>query len=59
MIDQKRWVSKDALALVAISLTCKRSIIPHVKSYKHAKDAWDILETSYSAKNDTKIADLK
>ena len=31
-VEQKRWDSKDALALLAISLTCKRSIIPHIKS---------------------------
>ena len=58
-IDQKRWDSKDALALLAISLTYKRSIIPHIKSCRQAKDAWDILETLYLAKNDTRIAYLK
>ena len=59
-IDQKRWNSKDALSLlVANSLTCKRSIIPRIKSCRHAKDAWDILETLNSAKNDTKITYLK
>ena len=48
---QKRWDSKYALTLLAVSLlTFKRSIIPHIKSCRHAKDAWDILETLYSAK---------
>ena len=57
--EQKRWDSKDALALLAISLTCKRSIILHIKSCRHAKNAWDILEALYVAKNDTRIAYLK
>ena len=57
--EQKRWDSRDALALSAISLTCKRSIIPHIKSCKHAQQAWDTLEALYAAKNDTRIAYLK
>ena len=42
-----------------IALSVKRSIIPHIRSCKTAKDAWDTLTTLYQARNEARVAYLR
>ena len=42
-----------------IALSVKSAIIPHIRSCKTAKDAWDILSTLYQARNEARVAYLR
>ena len=57
--EQIRWDGKDAQAHALIALSVKRAIIPHIRSCKTAKDAWDILSTLYQARNEARVAYLR
>ena len=41
--EQSRWDGKDAQAHALLALSVKRAIIPHIRSCKTSKDAWDVL----------------
>ena len=43
--EQLRWDGRDAQAHALIALSVKRAIIPHIRSCKTTKDAWDTLTT--------------
>jgi hypothetical protein len=43
--EQIRWDGRDAQAHALIPLSVKRAIIPHIRSCRTAKDAWDTLCT--------------
>ena len=58
-VEQIRWDGKDAQAHALIALSVKRAIIPHSRSCKTAKDAWDILSTLYQARNEACVAYLR
>ena len=57
--EQLRWDGKDAQAHALIALSVKRAIIPHIRSCKTTKDAWDTLTTLYQARNEARIAHLR
>ncbi|MCO5571315.1 hypothetical protein L7F22_025053 [Adiantum nelumboides] len=54
--EQARWDVKDAQAHALIALSVKRTITPHIRSAKSAKQAWDILAGLYAGRNEAKIA---
>ena len=56
--EQKRWDGRDAHAHALIALSVKRTIIPHIRSCKTAKEAWDVLCTLYQARNEACVAYL-
>ena len=58
-VKQKRWSSHDAQALLVISLSIKRSMVPHIQSCKTSKAAWDVLENMFAGKNEAKLSFLK
>jgi len=41
-----------------ITLSVKRTIIPHIRGYKTAKDAWDMLARLYQVRNEARVAYL-
>ncbi|MCO5602189.1 hypothetical protein L7F22_056317 [Adiantum nelumboides] len=49
----------DAQAHALIALSVKRTITPHIRSTKSAKQAWDILAGLYAGRNEAKIALLR
>ena len=59
LTEQICWDGKDAQAHALIALSVKRAIIPHIRSCKIAKDAWDILSTLYQARNEARVAYLR
>ncbi|MCO5612323.1 hypothetical protein L7F22_066589 [Adiantum nelumboides] len=58
-IEQAHWNVKDAYAHALIVLSIKRTITPHIRSTKFAKEAWDILASHYAGRNEAKIALLR
>ncbi|MCO5586209.1 hypothetical protein L7F22_040148 [Adiantum nelumboides] len=46
--EQARWDVKDAQAHALIALSVKRTITPHIRSAKSAKQTWDILAGLYA-----------
>ena len=52
------WDCRDAQAHALITLSVKLAIIPHIRSCKTVKDAWDILTTLYQARNEAHVAYL-
>ncbi|KAI5070677.1 hypothetical protein GOP47_0015020 [Adiantum capillus-veneris] len=46
--EQARWDVNDAQAHALIALSVKRTIVPHIRSTKSAKQAWDILAGLYA-----------
>ncbi|MCO5600505.1 hypothetical protein L7F22_054618 [Adiantum nelumboides] len=58
-VEQARWDVKDAQAHALIALSVKRTITPHIRSAKSAKQAWDILAGLYAGRNQAKIALLR
>ena len=56
---QLRWDGRDAHAHALIVLSVKRAIIPHIRSCKTTKDAWDTLTTLYQARNEARVAYLR
>ncbi|MCO5557572.1 hypothetical protein L7F22_011138 [Adiantum nelumboides] len=46
--EQARWDVKDAQAHALIALSVKRTITPHIRSAKSAKQAWDIMAGLYA-----------
>ncbi|MCO5603066.1 hypothetical protein L7F22_057210 [Adiantum nelumboides] len=57
--EQACWDVKDAQAHALIALSVKRTITPHIRSAKSAKQAWDILASLYAGRNEAKIALLR
>ena len=57
--EQRRWDGRDAQAHALIALSVKRSIIPHIRSCKTAREAWDVLCTLYQARNEARVAYLR
>ena len=57
--EQKRWDGRDAHAHALIALSVKRTIIPHIRSCKTTKEAWDVLCTLYQARNEARVAYLR
>ena len=57
--DQRRWDGRDAQSHDLIALSVKRSIIPHIRSYKVAKEAWDVLANLYQAHNEAHVTYLR
>ena len=51
--------NKDAQSHALIALSVKRAIIPHIRSCKTTKDAWDTLTTLYQARNEARVAYLR
>ena len=51
--------NKDAQSHALIALSMKRASIPHIRSCKTMKDAWDILTTLYQARNEARVAYLR
>jgi hypothetical protein len=46
-VEQIRWDGRDAQAHALIAFSVKCAIIPHIRSCRTAKDAWDTLTTLY------------
>ena len=57
--EQSHWDGKDAQAHALLALSVKRAIIPHIRSCKTSKDAWDVLATLYQARNESRVAYLR
>ncbi|MCO5580597.1 hypothetical protein L7F22_034467 [Adiantum nelumboides] len=57
--EEARWDVKDVQAHALIALSVKHTIIPHIRSAKSAKEAWDILAGLYAGRNEAKIALLR
>ena len=57
--DQRRWDGRDAQSHALIALSVKRSIIPHIRYCKTAKEAWDFLANLYQARNEARVAYLR
>ncbi|MCO5603068.1 hypothetical protein L7F22_057212 [Adiantum nelumboides] len=57
--EQAHWDVKDVQAHALIALSVKRTITPHIRSAKSAKQAWDILAGLYAGRNEAKIALLR
>ncbi|MCO5576757.1 hypothetical protein L7F22_030576 [Adiantum nelumboides] len=57
--EQAHWDVKDAQAHALIAMSVKRTITPHIRSTKSAKQAWDILAGLYGGRNEAKIALLR
>ena len=58
-LEPKRWDTKDAQAMAVIALTIKRSITPHIRSCRTLHNAWEILQSMFSSKNDARIQFLR
>ena len=58
-VDQTRWDGRDAQAHALIALSVKRTIIPHIRSCKSAKDAWNTLARLYQVRNEARVAYLR
>ena len=56
---QIHWDGRDAEAHALIALYVKRSMIPHIRSAKSAKQAWDILAHNYARCNEENVAYLR
>ena len=56
--EQIRWDGRDAQAHALLALSVKRAIIPHIRSCRTFKDAWDVLATLYQARNEARVAYL-
>ena len=59
MTEQARWDVRDAQTHALIALSMKRTITPHIRLAKSAKQAWDILAGLYASRNEAKIALLR
>ena len=57
--EQIRWDGRDVQAHALLALSIKRTIIPHIRSCKTAKEAWDTLATLYQARNEARVAYLQ
>ena len=57
--EQLRWDGRDDQAHALIALSLKHAIIPHIRSCKTAKDAWDTLTTLYQVRNEAHVAYLR
>ena len=56
---QIRWDGRDAQAHELIDLLVKCFFIPHIRSCKIAREAWDVLCTLYQARNEARVAYLR
>jgi len=56
--EQAKWDGKDVQAHALIALSVKRTIIPHIRGCKTAKDAWDMLTRLYQVRNKSRVAYL-
>ena len=57
--EQICWDGRDAQAHALLALSVKRAIIPHIRSCRTSKDAWDVLATLYQARNEARVAYLR
>ena len=57
--EQRRWDSRDAQAVALIALSVKKSVIPHIRSCRTSKVAWDTLEDLFQTRNAARISFLK
>ncbi|MDM1593370.1 retrotransposon gag domain-containing protein, partial [Escherichia coli] len=58
-VEKTRWDGRDANAHALIALSVKRGIIPHIRSCKTAKEAWDALASLYHVRNEARVAYLR
>lgn len=56
--EQKKWDRRDAQAHSMVALAVKRSILPHIRSCKTSKSAWETLYTMYRVKNPARVVYL-
>lgn len=56
---QKKWDRRDAQAHSVIALSVKRSILPHIRSCKTSKSAWEVLAKMFQVKNTAKVFFLR
>lgn len=56
---QQKWDERDAKAHAMIALSLKVALIPHIRSCKSAKEAWDTLANLYQVRNEARVAYLK
>ena len=54
--EQRRWDVRDAQEHALLALSVKHGIIPHIRSCRIAKDAWDTLATFYQIFNEANVA---
>ena len=57
--ELKRWNSRVAQTHALIALSVKWTIIPHIRSCKATKEAWDVLCTLCQARNEARVAYLQ
>ena len=57
--EQLFWDGRDAQAHALLALSVKRAIIPHIRSCRILKEAWDTLATLYQARNEVRVAYLR
>ena len=57
--DQLRWDARDAQAHALIALSCRWQVIPHIRSCKSSKEAWDVLTSLYQVHNEACVAFLR
>ena len=53
------WDGRDAQAHALIALSIKCTIVPHIRSAKIAKQAWDIPAYLYAGRNEAHVAYLR
>ena len=58
MSEQLCWDGRDAQAHALLALSVKRAIIPHIRSCRTLKEAWDTYATLYQARNEVRVAYL-
>jgi len=58
-MDHIRWDGRDVHAHSLIALSVKRTIIPHIRSCKSSKDAWNTLAQLYQVRNEARVAYLR
>ena len=57
--EQIHWDGRDVQAHALLALSIKCTIIPHIRSCKTSKEAWDTLATLYQARNEARVAYLR
>lgn len=57
--EHVRWDGRDAQALALIVVSLERGIIPHIRSCKTSKDAWDTLASLYRIRSQARVDNLR
>lgn len=56
--DQLCWDARDAQTHALIALSCRRQVIPHIRSCKSSKEEWNVLASLYQVRNEACVAFL-